>query len=224
VLLLSVALCAAATAASAQDAPELRAHRLTINAGIAWLGGYDIGVSTAELRGNGNGTTPPPFALLTADSHFTSANAPELRVGFALSNRWTIEGGGQWSQPHIGVGISGDAEAPAQELPGEQLQQYIFDGSVNWQLPVAMGRRLAPFVSGGAGYLRQLHEDRMYAETGRIYYAGGGARFWLRGGHGATRPIGVRGELRINMRHQGIDFANQTRAYPTFSLFAFVGV
>lgn len=215
---------AALAEAQTAPAPELRTHRVTINAGIVWLGGYDIGISTAELRGNGMGTSVPAFALLTADSHFTSAVAPELRVGFSLSPRWTIEGGGQWGQPHIGVGISGDAEAPAQELPGEQVQQYVFDAGVNWQLPIRMGSRLAPFVSGGAGYLRQLHEDRTYAETGQIYYGGGGARYWLRGGHGAARPIGIRGEFRINLRRQGIDFANETRAYPTFSLFAFVGI
>jgi hypothetical protein len=210
--------------ASAQEAPELRSHHVTINAGIIWLGGYDIGVSTAKLRGNGMGATPPTFALLTADSHFTSAIAPELRFGFAISRRWTVEGGGQWGQPHIAVAISGDAEAPAQELAGEQLQQYVFDAGVNWQLPISMGRKLAPFVSGGAGYLRQLHEDRTSAETGQIYYAGAGARYWLRGGQGRTRPIGIRGEFRLNVRRQGIDFANETRAYPSVSLGAFFGI
>jgi hypothetical protein len=87
-----------------------------------------------------------------------------------------------------------------------------------------MGGRLAPFVSGGAGYLRQLHEDRTFAETGQLYYAGGGARYWLHGGRGRTRPVGIRGELRINVRRHGIDFANETRSYPTFFLAAFVGI
>ncbi|MEP6782582.1 MAG: hypothetical protein ABI983_02870, partial [Acidobacteriota bacterium] len=196
---------ATATLSFAQAPPELRVHRVTINGGIAWLGGYDIGVSTAELRGNGPGTSPPPFALLTADSRVTSAVAPELRIGFSISRRWTIEGGGQWGQPHIGVAISGDAEAPAQELVGEQLQQYAFDGGVNWQPQINMGRKLAPFVSGGAGYLRQLHQDRTLGETGQIYYAGGGARWFLRGGHGAARPAGLRGEVRMNWRRHGID-------------------
>ena len=223
-LTLCFALSAALASAQNSPAPELRSHRVTINAGISWLGGYDIGVSTAELRGNGFGATTPPFALLTTDSHFRSAVAPEIRVGVSVSRRWTIEGGGQWGTPHIGVGISGDAEAPAQDLLGEQLQQYVFDGGVNWQLPINMGRKLAPFVSGGAGYLRQLHEDRTFAETGQIYYAGAGARYWLRGGHGTTRPAGIRGEFRINVRRQGIDFANATRAYPTLFVAAFFGI
>jgi hypothetical protein len=224
VLLMSAALLACSRAALAQDAPELPARRVSVNAGIAWLGGYDVGVATAQLRGNGTGTTPPPFTLLTADSHFASAIAPEISVGVSLSRRIVIEGGVTVSRPRIGVAISADPEAPAQELLGEELQQYLLGGGVTWQLPITLGRKLAPFVGGGAAYLRQLHEDRTFVETGQVYYAGGGARYWLRGGHGSTRPAGLRGEFRMKLRRQGIDFADQTRAYPTFSLSAFIGI
>lgn len=222
-----VAFAAAASVpshAQAQEAPELRANRITINAGVSWLGGYDVGSSTAQLRGNGTGVTPSSFTLFTADSRVSPTAAPELRVGVSLTSRLVLEGGGSVSHPRIGVSIAGDPEAAAQQLPGEQLQQYVFDGGVNWQLPVNLGRRLAPFVAGGAGYLRQLHEDRTFAETGRIYYAGGGARYWVHGGHGTTRPVGLRGEFRINMRARGIDFEDKMRTYPTFSLFLFLGV
>jgi hypothetical protein len=210
--------------AQAQDSPELRAHRITINAGVTWLDGYDVGKSTAQLRGNGTGVTPPSLTLLTSDSHFSTATAPELRVGVSLTRRLVLEGGATLAHPRIGVAIARDAEAPSQELLGEQIQQYVFDGGVNWQLPINLGRRLAPFVTGGAGYLRQLHEDRTLAETGRIYYAGGGARYWLRGGHGPARPAGLRGEFRMNVRTRGIDFEDKMRRYPTFSLFLFIGV
>lgn len=212
------------TSAIAQEAPELRDNRITINAGITRLGGYDVGGSSAQLRGNATGATPPSFILLTADSHFTSATAPEVRVGISLTRRLVIEGGASLSHPRVGVSISDDAEAAAQELIGEELQQYVFDGGLNWQLPIDMGRRLAPFVTGGAGYLRQLHEDRTLAETGRIYYAGGGARYWLRGGRGNAIPAGLRGEFRLNIRSNGIDFEDKVRAYPTFSLFLFIGL
>ena len=72
--------------------------------------------------------------------------------------------------------------------PARSSQQYLFDGGADVAAAdSASGSRLAPFVAGGAGYLRQLHEDRTLAETGQIYYAGGGARYWLRGGHGTGR-------------------------------------
>jgi hypothetical protein len=208
----------------AQDAPALRANRVTINAGVSWLGGYDVGDATAQLRGNGNGAAPPGFTLFTADSRVSPATAPELRVSVSLTPRLALEGGASVAHPRIGVRIAGDAESASQELPGEKLQQYVFDGGVNWQLPIDTGSRMAPFVTGGAAYLRQLHEDRTLAETGRIYYAGAGARYWLRGGHGTTPPVGVRGEFRINLRAGGIDFEDKMRTYPTVSLFLFLGV
>lgn len=214
----------AAASAHAQAAPELRDNRLTINSGVTWLGRYDVGTSIAQLRGNATGPTAPAFTLFTADSYFDSATAPEIRIGLSLTPRLAIEGGASLSRPRVGISISGDPESPAQDLPGEKLQQFEFDGGLTWQLPISLGRRLAPYVTGGAGYLRQLHEDRTLVESGRIYYAGGGARYWLRGGHGRARPAGLRGEFRVNLRDRGIDFEDKMRAYPTFSLFLFIGI
>lgn len=214
----------AATPAMAQEGPGLRPGHVTVNAGVMWIGSYDVGSATAQLRGNGRGITPPPFTLFTADSRFSSATAPELRVGVSFTRTLTLEGGFAVSHPRIGVSIANDPESSAQDLPGEQLQQYVFDAGMNWQVPINAGRKLAPFVTGGAGFLRQLHEDRMLAETGRIYYAGAGARYWLRGGNGTTRPIGVRAEGRLNLRNHGVDFEDKMRTYPTFSLFMFIGV
>jgi hypothetical protein len=213
-----------ATSAFAQQAPELREHRVTINAGAIVLGGYGIGSKSAQLRGNGPGAATTPFTLLSADSSFTRSTAPEFRVGVSLTKRLALEFGATRGNPRIGVSISNDAESSAQVLPGEELEQYVFDGGINWQLPIDLGRRLAPFVTAGGGYLRQLHEDRTLAETGQIYYAGGGARYWLRGGHGKSRPLGLRGEFRMNMRRNGIDFEDKMRTYPTVSLLLFIGV
>jgi hypothetical protein len=210
--------------AQAQEAPSLRVHRVTVSAGVSRSGGYDVGDATAQLRGNGLGATPPAFTLFTADSRLSQATGPEIRVGFALTRRLVLEAAGSVSRPRIGVSIAGDGEAPSQQLPGEELRQFVFDGSVSWQLPIRLGTRLAPFVTGGGGYLRQLHEDRTLGETGQIYHAGGGARYFLRGGHGHARPVGLRGEVRMNVRRRGIDFEDAMRTYPTLSLQLFVGI
>src|SRR5688572_11309385 len=210
--------------AIAQETPALRAHRFTIGGGVMWSGGYDVGDATAGLRGNGIGPSAPPVTLFTSDSRVTAAASPELRVGFATSRRVTLEFGMTVSQPHVAVAIAGDQEAPAQELPGEKLEQYLFEGSATWQLPVRVGARLAPFVSGGVSFLRQLHEDRTLAETGQIYHAGVGARYFLRGGGASGRELGFRGDARANFRSNGIDFENTMRTYPTFSFSVFVGL
>ena len=210
--------------AIAQDRPALRKHHFTLGVGLLSSGSYDLGAATAELRGNAFGTSPPPFTLFTTDSHLTSTTAPEFRAGFAVTRELAVEFGASLAHPRVSVSIAGDAEAPAQELSGEELEQYQFDVGVTWQVPIAMGARMAPYVTVGGGHLRQLHEDRTLAETGQVYYAGGGARYWLRGGSAASKAIGVRGDVRVNLRRKGIDFEDKMRAYPTVSLSLFFGL
>jgi hypothetical protein len=146
-----------------------------------------------------------------------------VHAGFALTPRVAIEGGVTVAHPRIAVAISGDAEAPSQELPGEKLDQYQIEAGVTWQLPIRMGRNLAPFASFGGGYLRQLHEDRALAETGQIFYGGAGARYWLRGGRGTSTAVGIRGDARVDFRTGGIDFEDKMRAYPSLTASFFVG-
>jgi hypothetical protein len=222
--LLCVAIVAASDVVRAQEAPSVREHRFTVGGGVVWTGAYDIGDATAQLRGNGPGASTPPVTLFTADSRVTSTASPELRVGFAMTRHVVLEFGVAMAQPHIGVAIGSDAEAPSQQLPGEKLEQYLFEGGATWQLPVRIGAKLAPFIAGGATFLRQLHEDRTLAETGQTYHAGGGARYFLRGGHGIGRDVGVRGDARVNFRRNGIDFENTMRTYSTFTLSVFVGL
>jgi len=218
------------TTSFAQDAPKLRSHHATVSGGVMWSGPYDVGIATASLRGNGPGAAAPAFTLFTADSRMKTAWAPELRVGFALTPALAIDGGISFARPRIGVAISRDSEAPAQELDGEKLDQYQIDAGVTWQPPMparwrlATMRRIAPFVSAGAGYLRQLHEDRALAETGAVYHAGGGVRYWLRGGQSASTGVGARADVRINVRQHGIDFENKRRTYPSVSVMLFVGL
>lgn len=210
--------------ASAQDRPGLRPGRFTLGAAVVQSGGYDIGDATAQLRGNGPGASPAPFTLFNARSRLTAVTAPMVLVGLALSRTLVLEGSATFAHPRVAVSISGDAEAPSQELPGERLEQYQFEAGLTWQLPVLDGRRFASFVGAGGGYLRQLHEDRTLAETGQIYHAGVGARYWLRGGGTASKAIGLRGDLRLNLRRKGIEFEDKMRAYPSLALSAFIGL
>ena len=193
-------------------------------AGIAWLGGYAIGDATAELRGNGTGATTPPFTLFTADSRI---RRPPRRSceSVSLSRRSSRSKAARaFAHPRIGVSDCGDPEAAAQDLPGEELQQYVFDGGADLAAADRPGRAAgARSCLGGAGYLRQLHEDRTLAETGQIYYAGGGARYWLRGGHGRSGRSGCAATCAVNVRSNGIDFEDKMRTYPTFSVFVFIG-
>ncbi len=219
-----VLVCLCAAGAGAQEAPALRPHRVVLDGGVHWSGGYPIGDATAQLRGNAAGNAPPPFTLFAARSDVTRATSVDVRVGFALTSRWLIEAGASFGMPRVGVAISADREAAAQALEGEQLKQYVVDAAVLWHLPVRVGARARPFVIGGGGYLRQLHEERTLLETGQVFYGGGGVRYWLRGGSGAGRAVGLRGDVRATVRRGGIDFEDKRRVYPTFAVHLFVAL
>ena len=198
--------------------------QVTISAGPEWLGGHPLGTSTAQLRTNAPGTTPPPFTLLTVDSRIAPSAAGEMRVGVAITRRLTLEGGAAFGRRRVPLSISGDLEAGPQRLDGESLHHYVFDGGLAFQLRRPSGTRLRSFVLGGAGYLRQLHQDRTLVKAGQIFYAGGGAKYWLRQRPDSSRSLGVRGDVRLNVRRQGVDFENKTRLYPSVSLLLFVAL
>lgn len=219
-----VLMCLGGGPVSAQDAPSLRAHHVVLDGGAVWAGGYPVGDVNAQLRTNAAGSAPPPYTLFAASSDISSAPSVTARLGFAVTPRLVIEAAGSFGRPRLGVDISRDVEAAGQRLAGERLQQYVIDGALVWQLPLRLGPRARPFVIGGAGYLRQLHEDRTLVETGQVYYAGLGARYWIRGGTGRARSVGLRADLRGNLRRGGIDFENKVRVYPTLAASLFLGL
>ncbi len=225
-LLISVAIIAVAGDAVAQDSdPALRAHRLTLSAGLTWLSGYGIGGNTAGLRRNETGTlTPGSFTLFAADASFAHAPGFEARIGYALTRTLAIEFGSAYVHPRLAVDITDDQESSPVTLSDERVSQYTLDASVVWQVSrLPLGSHARPYVTAGGGYLRQLYEDRVKLESGQVINVGGGVRYWLRGGDAARRAVGVRTEVLLRIRNGGIDTAGKTRTFPVFNVFGFVG-
>jgi opacity protein-like surface antigen len=219
-------LCAFASLAAAQGAseetPSLRAHRVTLSGGVLWTGGYEIGDATATLRGNGLGANPPPFTLFESSSSMDGTIGVETRIGFSLTRTLAIEGGFAYQRPGLTTSLSGDAEAVATSIDAEQLAQYVVDVGAVWQVPgVTFGSRIRPFVMAGGGYLRQLFDERTLVETGSVYYGGGGVRYWLRGGDGSGRSMGLRADVRLQWRNGGVDFEDRTRMMPVVAASVF---
>ena len=199
-------------------------HRVTVSGGVVWSGGYGIGDAAATLRTNAPGAEPPPFAWFNTQSSIEPAVGAAGRLEVALTRSLSIDAGASYSTPTLGTTVSGDTEAATVALEGEALQQYVVDVGATWQLPVTLGPRIRPFASGGAGYLRQLHEARTSVETGQVYSAGGGVRVWLRGLSAGQRAMGLRADVRATWRRKGIDFENATRVFPTVTMMIFVGL
>jgi hypothetical protein len=197
----------AATPAVAQSATPARGGRLELSGGGVLVGGYGLGESVAELTPNSGSSR---YELFTTRSEVRQAFGGVARVGFVMTPAIVIEGGLRFTRPVYELRASGDAENAPDATIEETLSQYVFDGSVVWNFGGA-GRRLVPFVYGGAGYLRELHEEDALVEEGVEYHAGGGVKWWLDEG---GRRFGVRGDVGVSVRDGGFDFGEGPRAVP----------
>jgi hypothetical protein len=176
--------------------------------GIGWLGGAGFGGADANLQTGTGGD----YLLFSTDSRIAPALALEARVAYALTRRYVIEGRFGFSQPEVRTAISDDVEgAPSLDV-AERIDQYTFEGAVVVMLPGLRFTSLVPFVSAGAGYLRQLHEGLTLVEDGVLYHVGGGVRqMLLARPQGLIKAAGFRGDVRVHVLTGGIEIGEGPR-------------
>jgi hypothetical protein len=208
---------------SAQPAAS-QARRFEVSAGAAWLDGAGLGSADARLRPGGGSGSTGSFTLFATESRAASAPGFDARVGYWITPTLAIEGGFVRSQPELQTTISGDFEGAADLTVAEQLDQYFIDANVVWVLDrLRLGERTAPFVAGGAGYLRQLHEGRTLVETGQVYNVGGGLRHTLYSGTtGWVRNLGARVDARAYVLVGGVQLEERPRTHAALSGAVFV--
>jgi hypothetical protein len=219
-------LAAATTAAAQTEAPAaLRPGHLVIAVGGGWLGSDALGAVRAETRQATAGTTtPPPFTLFDTESELGAGIGVDGALTMAITRGWAVELRGNMRTPTLTTTITGDAEAPGTVTATEEVAEYVFDASAlyhpGWG---AIGTRTRIYMLGGAGYLRQLHDDDALVESGATAHLGAGARLWLAGGHGQGIEAGITGDVRWTFRRDGITFDDGTRSLPAFTVRTFVG-
>jgi hypothetical protein len=199
VLLLSV-LALLPRAAAAQTA----APRLEVSGGILYLTAQELGEQNADLTRNQIGGEP--FTLFQSETRIGAAPGFEARIGWRLTRAFAVEGGVLLSRPQLTARLSSDVEGIPDVTVEEDLALYIFDGAVSVHFGPA-GGAVVPFVRGGVGYVRELHEGNALLETGLAYHAGGGATFWF----GDRRRAGVRIDARLIVLDGGADLGNGAR-------------
>ena len=225
VIVVSLVECLLAMSASAQTRPVTQRNRTSrerfeVSIGGLWIGGAGLGSTEAELRANN--LTPTPFRLFTAETSAASAPGVDARVGYWLTRSIGIEAGVVRVRPELRTRISGDAEGAPALTVVERLDQYFMGANVVWLLDQFRFHGIVPFVSGGAGYLRQLHEGRTLIETGQVYELGAGIRQQLVSDVGFIRTAGLRLQGRLYVLTDGVQLEDRARTHGAVSGVFFV--
>jgi hypothetical protein len=198
--------------ALAQPYPRASAtpHRGTveISAAATWARGYDAGGLNANETSNTT-TGGAPLTLFSVSSRVQSGSGGAARIGVYLTRRVSLEGLFEYSRPILRAHVSNDFEqAPDVDADGT-ITSYLAGGSLLYHFGSGS---FVPFVSGGAGYLRQLHEENAELLTGTEIHAGGGLKYWL--GTGRHR-FGFRVDAQASSRSKSVAFEQKRRVVPT---------
>lgn len=211
------AMFACAASPSAQVVESGQRHRVEATAGALWIGGAGFGSEDANLRANG--IPAAPFTLFKTDTKLGSAAGIDAGVGYWLTPSLAVEAGFVFGRPHLKTQITADVEGAPSLTAEERIDQYFIDGRVTWLLGgLRLTAHTVPFISGGIGYLRELHEGRTLVETGQVYHVGGGLRHWLRQRDaGWIRGAGLRVDARAYVLVNGVKTEGGPRTHGALS-------
>jgi hypothetical protein len=211
-----VILAAAPASAQSSQTPG----RVGVGFGLIWTGSQSLGSSDAtETTGSGG-----DLVLFRTSSELTSRVGIEGRVGVRVWRSLEAEASGTYATPQIRTQITGDFEGAAPITATEKIQQFSIVGGILWRLPaIRHGSKLTPFLTGGGGYLRQLHEGDTLAESGQLYQIGGGVEYpFASPSDSFVKRFGVRADARAVIRSKGVALDDGHSVSPalTASLYA----
>jgi hypothetical protein len=188
--------------------------------GIAWAAAQPLG------SGDAHETTPTggAFRIFTASTTLASATAVEGRIGLRVTRHLELLASGSYGTPTLRISLSGDSENAAAVTATERIQQFTLGGGALWYIGRwRTGNRLAPFVTGEAAYLRQVHDGNTLIQTGREYQIGGGIKYPLvQRNRGRLKSIGVRVDVRAVLRTRGLAFDAGVHTSPSFGASSYV--
>jgi len=231
-LVMMVAACAAVGVATPALAQSGRVQssgggRLEIGGSVGFAGAYALASERVTLQTGGGGET----TFFEVDTTVTSAPLVDARIGWWLTPSLAVEGVFGIARRNIETEVRLDVDNAPPTTARSRLTQYTAEAGVTWDIRRLQWRqsRIRTYVTGGGGYLRELHEERTAVDTGAVFFGGAGIRYGLGGGRasGATGRVaasrfGLRGEVRFVGRTGGFDTDDEVRFFPRVHAGAYV--
>jgi hypothetical protein len=187
--------------------------RFEISGAAGMVGGTDLGTATATLSGSGV-PSGSPITLFDTETEIESGPRYEARVAWRFAPALQVEGGVAINRTNLVTRITNDFEQAPSSEASESFTEYAIEAGLLFHLTklTFAGGRARPFVTGGAGYLRQVHEGQTLIETGQTAYAGGGVTFTLRQAprRAFIEGLGLRADVRANLRSGGFEHSDDS--------------
>ena len=158
--------------------------RWDLSVGSGFVGGSGLGDADARLRGRSN----EPFQLFATSSRLGASVPLEVRLGYRMNSRYTLEMRGSWSRPEVETSIANDIEGAPDITVAETVDLYALDvGLVMSFNRSRQARAFTPYIAAGVGYVGAVQEGLTLLENG----------FNIRGGGGVKYPLVVSNQKRI---------------------------
>jgi hypothetical protein len=146
-------------------------RRTELGGDLRWFTGIHFDDVNASETAFGGGTR----TVFRSSTTFEPAACPEVKVIVGLTSAFEVEGAFAYGRTHLTTRITQDPEASNVTI-SEAVSAYVVEAGVSAHLARWHRGRSVPFVSAGAGYLRQIHDGQTLVDGGPSWYAGGGVR------------------------------------------------
>ncbi|MEO6238254.1 MAG: hypothetical protein ABIQ52_14750 [Vicinamibacterales bacterium] len=183
-------------------------HRgsVEVGGGVIRIGSYDAGSAEALLTTAGGAA---PLTLFVVDAEVPAVMGAAVQAGVYLGRRVSLETTFHFTRPTLQSRQSSDFESASEVVAETTTSSYLIGGSLLYHFGEG---RLVPFLSGGAGYLRQLSEGNAEVTAGTEVHAGGGVKYWI--GSGARR-VALRLDAQASARDKLVAFEQKRRILPS---------
>lgn len=195
-------------AAHAQRPRVAGPPRFDVTLGGGFVDGVSLGAVDANLRANA--TTLQDYRFFSTDTRLRRAPVVDLRVAEVVTGRLAAELQVHFGKPELETAITNDVESAPDVTVSERLTQVLIAGGARVRLD--KGRRpgdTMPYISGGAGLLRQTHEGGVATEQSPVFYVGGGVRHNLRSNPRSSARMGLRADVQLLMVKGGLSLADE---------------
>jgi hypothetical protein len=182
---------------------------------LAVGGGFNLGQSfdspDATLTANPS-SGQSTLDLFATDAKLRPAPAAQAQLAVYVTRTLAVEAGFQFARPALEVSLSDDFEDAPDVTASTTITQYLFTGSLVYHFG-RPGAQTTPFIAGGAGHVRDVHEGNGLIDTGIEYHGKAGVKLWF----GRRQTSGLRLEGGVSIRDGGFSLDEERRIVPNAS-------